>query len=302
MLTVISRIIHYGVQNFWRNGWPSTATVAIMTLALVVFVGLLFFNYTTDRAVMSIQDKIDISVYFKSNTPEDQILNIKQSLESLAEVQSVEYVSSDQALAQFKSAHQDDPTIIQAVNELSANPLVASLNIKAKHPDQYATIAQYLSAPSLNQYVDSMSYAKNQVVIGRLNAIINNVNRSGLAVTLALAILAGLVVFNTIRLAIYSNRDEISIMRAVGASNAFVRGPYVVEGIMAGVLAAVASLVIAAPATYFASPYLNVFVPGLNLFHYYYTNLPGLLGYLLLFGVVVATFSSFVAVRRYLRN
>src|SRR3989344_6137022 len=120
MFTVISRIVHYGFQGFWRNGWPSTATVAVMVLALLVFVGLIFFNITTDAAVTSVQEKIDISVYFKSNTSEDEILNIKQSLESLTEVREVEYVSSDKALEIFKLSHEDDETIIQAVNELDS--------------------------------------------------------------------------------------------------------------------------------------------------------------------------------------
>lgn len=302
MLTVISRIVHYGLQNFWRNAWPSAATVAIMILALVVFLGLIFFNVTTDQAVASIQDKIDISVYFKSNTPEDEILNVKQSLETLSEVSAVEYISSDKALEILKTTHRDDETILQAVSELNANPLTASLNIKARRPDQYASIAEYLDAPNLKQYVENVSYAKNQVVIERLTSIINTVNRGGFVLTIVLALVAGLVVFNTVRLAIYSNRDEIGIMRVVGASNTFVRGPYVVEGIIAGVIAAVGSLLVAAPIVYFVSPYLGVFIPGLNIFQYFYIHLVSLLGYQILFGTAIGSLSSFVAVRRYLKN
>lgn len=302
MFTVISRIIHYGFVNFWRNGWPAAATVAIMVIALQVFLGLTLFNVVTDHAVASIQDKIDVSIYFKTNTPEDEILNIKQSLESLSEVKTVEYISSDRALEIFKEAHKEDTTITQAVSELNANPLVASLNIKAKRPDQYASIARYLDAPNITRFAESLSYAKNQQVIDRLVSIINNVNRGGLIVTIALAVIAGLVVFNTIRLAIYSNRDEISIMRAVGASNALVRGPFMIEGIIAGALAAAISLAIAAPVAYVISPYFMSFVPGLNIFRFFYTNVILLFGYQLLFGGAIGAFSSFVAVRRYLRN
>lgn len=302
MFTVFSRIIHYGFLNFWRNGWPSAATVAIMVIALLVFVGLVFFNVITDRAIASVQDKIDISVYFKTNTPEDEILNIKQSIESLSEVKEVEYVSSDRALEIFKETHQEDQTITQALSELRANPLVASLNIKANRPDQYASIAEYLSAPNLSRHVENLSYSKNQVVIDRLTAIINSVNRGGLMLTIVLAIIAGLVVFNTVRLAIYSNRDEIGIMRAVGASNALVRGPYMVEGVIAGVLAAGFSMIIAAPAAYAASPYFTVFIPGLDLFAYFYQNFFRLTLYAALIGIGIGSFSSFVAVRRYLRN
>ncbi|MEK7110729.1 MAG: permease-like cell division protein FtsX [Patescibacteria group bacterium] len=302
MFTVISRIVHYGFTNFWRNGWPSAATVAIMVVALMGFLGLIFFNVITGQAIASVQDKIDISVYFKTSTPEDEILSIKQSVESLSEVKSVEYVSADRALEIFKENHKDDPTISQAITELGSNPLVASLNVKARRPDQYASIAQYLQVPNLARWVDNVSYSKNEVVIDRLVAIIENVNRGGLILTIVLALIAGLVVFNTIRLAIYSSRDEIGVMRAVGASNSLVRGPFMVEGVIAGVLSAVVSIIVTAPIAYAVSPYFSVFIPGLNIFRYFYTNLLSLFGYQLLFGIGVGALSSFVAVRRYLKN
>jgi cell division transport system permease protein len=273
-----------------------------MTLALFVFVALILFGVVTDRATASIEDKIDISVYFKTNTSEDQILNIKQSLEGLTEVQRVSYISRPEALAIFKKNHQDDPTISQAVNALDTNPLDASLNIKAKRPDQYASIANYLASPDLARYVDSISYTKYQQVIDRLARIVATVTTGGLVLTLLLAILVGLVVFNTIRIAIYSNREEIGVMRVVGASNSFVRGPYVVEGIICGTIAAIAGLLIVAPVLYFVSPYLNVFIPGLNIFQYFYTHFLQLLLYELLFGVAIGALSSFVAVKRYLKN
>lgn len=302
MFTVFSRILNYGFVNFWRNGWPSAATVAIMVLALLVFFWLIVFNVTTEQAVMSIQDKIDISVYFKTDTPEDEILNIKQSIESLAEVKSVEYISSDRALEKFREDHQDDQVITQAVNELQGNPLVASLNIKANEPSQYADIANYLSAAALARWIDTLSYAKNQDVINRLVTIINTVNRGGFVLTMILALIAGLVVFNTIRLAIYSSRDEISVMRAVGASNALVRGPFMVEGVIAGVLAAVVSILIAVPTAYAVTPYVGALIPGFNVFQYCYTHLGEFLLYQLLFGIGIGVLSSFVAVRRYLKN
>ena len=302
MFTIISRIFHFGFKNFSRNGWLSTATVAIMTLALIVFGGLILFGYITHQAAASIEDKIDISVYFNTNTSEDEILNIQQSLQGLPQVASVDYISRDQALATFQQNHANDQTVTQAINELDTNPLEASLNIKAKDPSQYSAIADYLNSPNLTQYIDTVSYTQNQSVIDRLAKIISIVNQGGWAVTIFLVLIAGLVVFNTIRLAIYSNREEIGIMRVVGASNSLVRGPFVVDGMLCGAIAAVASVVLIAPAIYFVSPYLDVFIPGLALSQYFYTHLAQLLLYELLFGVVIGAFSSFFAVRRYLRN
>ena len=302
MFTIISRIFHFGFDNFRRNGWLSTATVAIMTLALLVFGGLIIFGVITSRAAASIQDKIDISVYFNTNTSEDEILNIKQSLQGLPEVANVDYISRDKALDIFKANHANDPTITQAINELNTNPLEASLNIKAKNPDQYAAIASYLGSSDLTQYIDSISYTENQDVINRLAKIVKDVEGGAIVVIIFLAVIAGLVVFNTIRLAIYSNRDEIGVMCVVGASDSLVRGPYMVEGMICGAIAAIASIIIAAPIMYFISPYLDVFIPGLNIFQYFYTHIFQLFLYKLCFGVVIGVFSSFIAVRKYLKN
>lgn len=302
MFLILSRVIRYGLQNFWRNIWLSAATVAVTILALVVFLGLILFNVVTDAAIASVQEKIDISVYFKTTTPEDEILNVKQALENLAEVKSVEYISRDEALEIFKAAHEDDPTILQAINELNRNPLEASLNIKAKQPDHYGTIASYLGTPSLKQYISNVSYEDNRAVFDRLVAIIDNVNRGGFTLTVVLALIAGLMVFNTVWIAIYSNRDEIGITRVVGASNVLVRGPYLVEGVISGALAAVLSLALVAPLLYTISPPLGKLIPGLDLFRYFTEHMFLLLGYQLLFGIGVSVFSSFVAVRRYLKS
>jgi cell division transport system permease protein len=302
MFTIISRIFHFGFKNFWRNGWLTTVTVMIMTLALLVFSWLIFLGVVTSRAAASIEDKIDISVYFNTNTSEDEILSIQQSLEGLSQVQSVDYISRDQALAIFKQNHAGDTTITQAVNELDTNPLEASLNIKAKNPSQYGAIADYLNSSDLSQYVDSVSYTQNQSVIDRLAKIVKTVEVGGVIVMIVFALLAGLVVFNTIRLAIYSSREEIGVMRVVGASNALVRGPFVVEGTLCGAIAALLSLIISAPILFAINPYLNIFIPGMDLFQYFLSHIVALFFYILFFGIVLGAASSFVAVRRYLKN
>lgn len=301
MLTALVRIIKYGIQGFWRNGWLSTATIFIMILALIVFEGLIIFNILTKTALQSVQDKIDISVYFKLETSEDEILKTKKSLDSLVEVKSVEYVSRDKAMEIFQERHQDDPLISQALEELNSNPLMASLNIKAYDPQKYAAIADYFNNDSLKNLISKVTYADNAVIINRLARIIDTSEKGGLILTLFMAFTAVLVTFNTIRLAIYSNREEIGIMRLVGASNAFVRGPYVVEGIIYGLIAGFLSIAIILPIIYFTSPYFNIFIPEINLWKYFTSNLAKFLSYQILFGIALGIVSSFVAVRKYLK-
>lgn len=301
MTTNLWRIIKHGFQSFLRNKWLSVSTVSIMILTLFVFEGLILFNVFANAAVGEIQDKVDISVYFKSNVPEDSILGIKRILEGFDEVKLVEYVSRDDALAQFKIRHSDDETITQTLEELGENPLLASLSIKAKDLDQYGTIASYLDSASLKDIVERVTYAQNQLVIERLRSLVDGVNAGVLLFTLFLAFLAIAVTMNTIGLAIFSNKDQISIMRVVGASNKFIRGPYIVEGIIYGVIAAVISFAILVPLINFASPHLASFVPSFSLGEYMSENMTRLFIYQLLLGAGLGIVSSTIAIRRYLK-
>jgi cell division transport system permease protein len=302
MATTFLRILKYGFQNFWRNGWLSTATILVMVLALLAFQGLIIFNVVNEAAVTSIQDKIDIAVYFKRTTAEDDILKMEKSIKALPEVKIVDYVSSEEALATFKEKHKDDPTINQALQELSQNPLLASLNIKANNPLDYPVIATYLEHQGFSSIVERVTYAQNKTAIDQLNKITDTANRGGLALTIFIAFAASLVTFSTIRLAIYSNREEIGIMRLVGASNIFTKGPYLVSGILYGFFGALVTLLLSAIIINFVSPYLNSqYLDIINLESYFYANIISFLGYLLLFGAFLGTVSSWVAIRRYLK-
>jgi len=301
-MVTLSRIIKYGVQAFLRNGWLSVSTISIMILAALVFEGLIIFNVVGKSAIQSIQDKIDISVYFKSNVAEDSILSIKRSLENLSEVKQVDYISREQALDNFKSRHENEDAITQALNELDSNPLLASLNIKAKDPHEYGTIADYLQNQNLKDQIEKVTYAQNQVVIERLIALIDTLKNTGITLTVFLSFLAIMVTFNTIRLAIFSNSDQIGIMRLVGASNKFIQGPYVVEGVLYGVISAIISFVILIPIVGFLSPYINNFIPEMNLSSYFNNSVWQLLLYQLAFCVGVGILSSSIAIRRYLRT
>ncbi len=298
----LSRIIKYGFQAFLRNGWLSVSTISIMILAALVFEGLIIFNVIGKSAISSIQEKIDISVYFKSNVPEDTILSIRRSLESLDEVKNVDYLSQEQALANFKERHADEDAIQQALSELDSNPLLASLNIKAKDPHEYGAIADYLTNQKLQDQVQKITYAQNQVVIERLVSLIDTIRNTGITLTVFLAFLAVMVTFNTIRLAIFSNSEQIGIMRVVGASNKFIQGPYIVEGILYGFMAAVVSFLVLIPVTNFLSPYVNSFIPEMDLSVYFHGSFLWLLAYQFIFCMGAGIISSYIAIRRYLRS
>jgi len=284
-----------------RNKWLTIATVSVMMMALFVFLSLIIFNVLTNNAISILRDKIDISVYFQQDAKEDDILNLKRSLESLSEVKSVEYVSRMEALAAFKERHIADETISKALDVLDENPLLASLNIKANDPSDYPVISAYLNNDNMKELVDQVTYNENQIVINRLASIVRTAKNTGISLTGALSLIAMLVTLNTIILSIYSTRDEISIMRLVGAGNKFIRGPYIVQGVLYGVSAALISIIVMIPLVIFASPYVKVLMPEMDLQNYFYSHIFSLIGYQLLFGIGLGAISSFIAVRKYLK-
>ena len=302
MFTTFFRIIKYGILNFLRNGWLSCATIMMIVLALFVFQGLMVFNILSRGTIKVLEDRIDISVYFKSPVVEDEILEIKSNLEELPEVKRVEYISREEALEEFKFRHQEEEIVMQALEELEENPLLASLNIKAYDPREYANIALYLEKEAPQASVEKVTFAQNQIIIERLISITDTIGKGGMILTIILAFLALVVAFNTIRLAIYSNRKQIEIMRLVGASNSFISGPFLIEGILYGILAGILSFSVFIPLALLASPYVSSFIPEINFQNYLKANFLNLLFYQMIFGVMLGVSSSFLAIRRYLRS
>lgn len=301
MTTKLARIIKYGIQNFLRNSWLSFATTSIMVLALIIFHGLILFNVISDAAIVSLKDKIDISVYFKDDVSDEKITAVGKTIENLPEVKGVEYVSKEKALAVFRERHKDDRTITAALNELDENPLLASLNIKAQDPAYYSAIAKKLESEEFADIIESVTYNQNKLAIDRLASIINAFESIGFGLAVFIAAIAALITFNTIRLAIYSNREELKVMRLVGASSGFINGPFIVTGILYGIVGAFVSILVVMPIISAISPYINVFIPEMQLQQYFSENFIGLLGYQLLFGIALGSVSAAVAVRRYMK-
>lgn len=304
--TNLRRISKTGFMNFWRNGTVSLASVLMMTVTLLVIGFIVLGSAVLDTSLNTLRDKVDITVTFVSNAAEADILNIKRSLESLPEVSLVTYTSREEALAIFKERHANDQSILTALNELSENPLGAALDIKAKDPSQYQGIATFLEGNSALSssgvtIIDHVNFYQNKVAIDKLTGIIRSANKLGVAIAVAFILLSILIAFNTIRLTIYIAREEISVMRLVGASSAYIQGPFVTVGIIYGLVATITTLVLFLPITYWIGKTTQNFFIGLNLFNYYSHHFLQILLILLCSGILVGAISSLWAIRRYLR-
>lgn len=295
----LQRMIRAGYLSFRRNVWLSTATILVMVLVLFVLGSLIFIGAFANTILVTLESKIDVSVYFLRDAPEESILAVKHELERLPEVKEVMYVSRTQAFEEFRARHKENALIVDALAEVGDNPLEASLNVKARDPSQYAAVSLFLQQKNYT-IVDKINYFENEKIIERLSAILGTVRRSGALLALVLAFIAVLVAFNTVRLAIYTMREEISIMRLVGATSWFIRGPFLINGVLYGAFAAAVTTLAFLPLTFLLSAKIAVLVPGFNLFGYFLANFLEFFGIILVAGITLGTTSSLIAIRRYL--
>ncbi len=303
MWTSFKRVLRAGLTNVWRNSFVSLASIFVMTMTLLIIGSLMFLSALIDQFVQYVQDKVDVNVYFVTAADERTILDLKATLEKLPEVQYVSYTNRDEALAAFRDRHQDDQLTVQALDELGDNPFGASLSIKAKETSQYEGIARFLNDKMESEsgvpLIETVNYAQNKVVIDQLGNVTTYVERFGLIVIIVFALASIAITFNTIRLAIYTAREEISVMRLVGATNMYIRGPFVVEGTAYGVAAAVISLIVFFPLS-LALKAATKAMFNADIFSYYVSHFFWFFLVLVVLGALLGAVSSFLAVRKYL--
>lgn len=300
MQTTIKRVFRAGVLSFRRNGWLSTATITVMTLTLFVLGNLIFLGALGQSVLLSLESKIDISVYFVPEAPDEGIASIRREIKALPDVAEVDYISREEALVEFRERHKENALILEALNELGENPLQASVAIRAADPQNYGAISEFLRQKNY-PIVDKINYFENQRVIDRLSGIVATTRGFGGVAALVLAFVAVLVAFNTVRLAIYTMREEIGIMRLVGATSWFIRGPFVVSGVLYGLIAAGLTILIFFPIAWLISPKVSLLVPNFDLFGYFTSHILQFSGIMLASGIGLGAVSSMIAIRRYLQ-
>ena len=303
--TNIKRVTRYGFVGFIRNGFVSLAAVFIMIITLFTILWVLMIGAGFQSALHWLTEQVDITVYFEPGATPEQIGQVQKRLAALPEVASSALISREEALAQFKLRHANEQITMQALSELGDNPLGAAIEVRAKETSQYAGIAKNLAdfqKSSSASGIDKVNYQQNEQAITQMTSFINALRVFGLTAGLILAAAALLISFNTIRLAIYTSRDEIGIMNLVGAGTWFVRGPFLVSGVLYGLCGGLVTLLLSYPLALTLGPGSEGFFPNFNIFTYYTSNFALLLLAVMGSGILLGAFSSYLAVRRYLKT
>ncbi len=300
MISFLKRIFVGGWQGFTRNSVASLTTIVVMVIAICLITSLFLLQKTTQFTITILEEKISLLVYFRKEVPEEEILTIKRELVIIPAIREVEYVSEQEALEVFTQRHRENPIIMESLAMIGFNPLMAHLNIKTKTPDQYEKVADFLEKAPFAGLIDRINFLQVEPVIKNVQQISVGLTNLGVILSLIFVLIAILVTFNTTKLAILNLEKEIGIMRLVGASNWFIRGPLIIQGVISGVLATIISLAIFALLLFFLSPRIEIFLPGLNLFGFFAASFFQIVLTQLAIGVGLGIVSSAIAIRKYL--
>jgi cell division transport system permease protein len=300
------RIVHTGAVNFVRNLWLAIAAMAIMIITLTIILFSVIVNATFNNTVQQITSKIDVSLFLKDSVTPAQSQQLVKQLKALPSVQSVQYLSKDQALRRYEAQNAGNTQLLQAINETN-NPLPATINIKPTDLNQIDQIRAFVEQPKIAalQSDPASDSGDRREAINKITHATNILRRVGVAAVIIFAVISVLIIFNTIQMAIFNRRDELQIMRLLGASTWFIRGPFVVESVIYGILSAVISVLIINAIFITASSSLQATSFGLldisysqSFFESHYWLL---LAMQLVLGILIGAASSVIATRRYLK-
>ncbi len=307
-LITFSRVVHTGLMNFMRNASLAIAAMAVMVVTLTIVLFSTVASVTLNHTIAQIADKIDISIYLNDNVTTGDRNSLMQQLRALPQVKSVTYISKDQALAEYKAENANNKDLLTAIDE-TGNPLPASIQVDPVDPSKIDQIQRLLNRPATVALEDPQagtSYSGDRkAAIDKIAHATSILKRVGVVAVIIFALVSMLIIFNTIQMAIFNRRDEITIMRLLGATTWYIRGPFVVESIVYGVISALISVGILDVLFVVASSALQASSLGLldigYASTYFYDHFFILLTVQLLAGIVIGAASSTIATRRYLK-
>ena len=265
----ILRVFKFAFQNIGRNLWLSIMTIIVLTVTLFSVNILLSLNVTAAAVTSAFEDKIDVAVYLVPNATDDQVTAVRSYLAGLPQVSTVTSITPDEALAKFKERHKDDADVMKALDEVGDNPLGTTLVVKAKSLDQYQMILTALDHPAYKDLIAEKNFEDYRSLVDRVENIKGRARDIGTTLLIIFALIAVIIMVNSVRVAIFTHRDEIGIMKLVGASGMFIRLPFVIESLVISLLSLLISSGIVIAALYFGSSALARFLgvdPGLAQF------------------------------------
>jgi len=277
-----------------------------MTLTLITISVFLILNIVLTQGIQTIQDKIDISVYLSDSAKGQTVLDLQEELSNNKDVKKVKYVSKDEAKQRYQEKFKNNPQLKESLEDNGENPLPASLEVKTYNPDKLESLLPVFEKENYKGMIRKVSYKENKEVIDRLFKATEFIKKIGWGLAAAFIATSLIIIFNTIRTAIYTHRSEIEIMKLVGANPWFIRWPFLIEGIMYGVFGTILALIAIYITLRLLAVSFNSYFGGENtgdqVFAFLLKNLGTLVVLMLGVGITIGVTSSSIAIRKYLKK
>lgn len=299
------RVLKFALQGFFRNFWLSLVTITMMLMAVLSVTLLMTMDYVKENTLRSVESQIDILVEMQKSATREQVENLVIDLEDLAEVEDISIISPEKNKEIFIANNPDKK--VQEVLDLygeNENPFAYSLAIKAYKLSQYSNIIDFVNQEKYASLVETSDVDTHEEIIGKINNISDFLNKYSWYITAIFLLISAIVIFNTIRISIYTRRDEIMIMKLVGAGNWIVRVPFVLESVLYALGAVLVVVAIVYPSVNFLQPSLNSYFQGeaaLDLLGFFNNNFVRIFVYQFLALAFLNVVSTSLAVRRYLK-
>lgn len=297
------RAIKFAFQNFGRNFWLSLITVSMLVLTLLTVNVVIILQQVTAKAIGFAEERIEVSVYFYPATTEERATDAAAYLRGLPQVRDVQIITAEEALARFTERHAADEAILQSLDEVGGNPFGPTLVVKAHGADDFPFILDALDNPTFRDDIREKDFSSYEDIIGRIRSATDRVQLFGIALAALFLVIAVLIVFNTVRINIFIHREEIGIMKLVGATNAFVRAPFLIECAIYSLLAVAVVAAIVYPTVAVLDPKFGAFFGGepVGLFDYFSENWHWIFGTQFLALTAINMVSTRLAMRKYLK-
>lgn len=303
MFISFGRIIRFAFQNFARNAWLSLVTISMLTLTLLSVNFFVALNALLDHSLQAFEEKVNVTVHFQQTAQDNEISAFLSTLSALPQVASTDVRTKEEALEKFRSSFQADQHIQESLKELESNPLPSGVVVRANDIAGYDAILALISDPQYADLIERQTFTDRSKFIERIQILKVNAQRIGMGVTIFFAIIAVLIVMNTIRMTIFTRRREVGIMKLVGATNRFIRAPLFLEGMIYSVVSVALAILIVFPLLSSLQPYLNHLFESapLDILAYFSDNFALIFGSQLAALALLNTLSSFLAIGRYLK-
>ncbi|GBD34279.1 Cell division protein FtsX [bacterium HR34] len=292
----------WGIKTFKRQKAIASANIFIFSIVLFLLTSLFLFQGVNKHIIEIIKDRVDISIYVKQEILPEDVEKIKENILAIQGIRKVDYISKEEVLEKFLEKHSSDEVVQEALKEVGENPFKSVFNIKADNLESYADIVlQIENIEDLKDKIDEIDFTAKKPVIEKISSFSEKINIGFISFIAIFIIIAILVTINQVKLSIATAKEEIEVMRLIGASNWFIRSAFIAQAVFAVIISTLITLSIISVLLFIFNDSLKSILSGFSLMDYFIDNIFLIISINLLVSIIISTLTSLISLGKYLK-